>query len=125
MKKVIENAKKVSESTIKKIVSSETSKSAKMKELFDLGVEIKEIAAIMEVRYNFVYNVISNYVTMNGIETESTKKVGKKDAIIELFLQGKSNKEIAIELKANYNYVFNTIKTYKSKNEVATETTVE
>ena len=112
MKKVIENAKKVSESTIKKIVSSETSKSAKMKELFDLGVEIKEIAAIMEVRYNFVYNVISNYVTMNGIETESTKKVGKKDAIIELFLQGKSNKEIAIELKANYNYVFilNTIK---------------
>ena len=100
---------------IEVIVQSEDSKSSKMKQLFDLGIEVKEIASLMNVRYNFVYNVISNYTAMNSIETVSTKKVGKKEKIIELFLAGKSNKEISIELKTNYNYVFNVLKQYKSE----------
>lgn len=98
------------------IVSDENmSKSAKMKSLFDLGIPVKEISDIMGTRYNFVYNVVSNYVNMNGIEIEYSKKVSKKDLIVELFNQGKSNKEISIELKVNYNYVFNTLKDYKMK----------
>ena len=100
---------------VEAIVGSEESKSSRMKQLFDLGIEVKEIASLMNVRYNFVYNVISNYTAMNGIETESTKKVGKKEQIIELFNAGKSNKEISIELKTNYNYVFNVLKQYKSE----------
>ena len=100
---------------IETIVQSEESKSSKMKQLFDLGIEVKEIATIMSVRYNFVYNVISNYTAMNSIETVSTKKVGKKEKIIELHQSGKSNKEISIELKTNYNYVFNVLKQYKAE----------
>jgi transposase-like protein len=105
--------KLVNKKGIESIVSSDISKSAKMKLLFDGGLEIKEIASIMLVRYNFVYNVISNYVNMNEIELETVLKDNKKEKIIELYLDNKSNKDIAISLKTNYNYVFNVIKNYK------------
>lgn len=116
MKKVMGKQVKVTDAAIQKVVSNEgLSKSAKMKELFDMGIEVKEIASIMAVRYNFVYNVVSNYCAMNGIQTETTKKVGKKDEILRLHQEGKTNKEISIELKTNYNYVFNCIKAFKAE----------
>lgn len=116
--------KKISEAAIKKIVGNEElSKSKKMIELYKLGVEIKEVAVIMEVRYNFVYNVVSNYCNMNNETIATTKKEGKKEKIIAMYLEGKSNKEISIELKANSNYVFNTLKEYKLKNTATTENT--
>jgi transposase len=113
MKKVMGTEVKVTRAMINKVVAGEGSKSGKMKELFDLGLEVKEIAKVMDVRYNFVYNVVSNYAAMNGLETATTKKAGKKEAIIELYKQGKTNKEISIELKTNYNYVFNVLKQVK------------
>lgn len=116
MKKVLEQEVKVTKAAIDKVLNGEGSKSQKMKDLFDLGLEVKEISQLMAVRYNFVYNVVSNYCNMNGIAVESAEKTGKKDQIIELFLAGKSNKEIAIELKTNYNYVFNVLKQYKAEN---------
>lgn len=119
----------VESAAAQKILNAEGSKSSKMKALFELGVEVKAIAAAMGVRYNFVYNVVSNHCNMNGIQVETQKKEGKKDQIIELYLAGKSNKEISIELKTNYNYVFNTIKHYKKMNNVesteVTEATTE
>lgn len=111
--------KQPTQSQINKVVTNEaSSKSAKMKDLFTLGLSIKEIATTMDVRYNFVYNVISNHVTINGIEVESNKQSSKKDEIIKLHLEGKSNKEISAELKANYQYVYNTLKKYKSDHPV-------
>lgn len=122
MKKQIENAKKVTDKMIATITSNESlSKSAKMKELFDIGLDIKEIAVIMNVRYNFVYNVVSNYVNMNKIETVAKDKNVKKDAIIAMHLKGKTNKEISIELTTNYNYVHNVLKQYKLQNVVTEE----
>lgn len=122
MKKQIENAKKVTDKMIATITSNESlSKSAKMKELFDIGLDIKEIAVIMNVRYNFVYNVVSNYVNMNKIETVAKDKNVKKDAIIAMHLNGKTNKEISIELTTNYNYVHNVLKQYKLQNAVTEE----
>lgn len=117
-KKLGENYKAPTAAQIKKVVENEgLSKSAKMKELFEMGLPIKDIAQHLGVRYNFVYNVISNYVNMNGIEVETTKKANKKDAIIKLHKAGKTNKEISIELKTNYNYVYNTVKAYKASQE--------
>ncbi|MNM08221.1 hypothetical protein D3C81_182890 [compost metagenome] len=122
MKKQIENAKKVTDKMIATITSNESlSKSAKMKELFDIGLDIKEIAVIMNVRYNFVYNVVSNYVNMNKIEIVAKDKNVKKDAIIAMYLNGKTNKEISIELTTNYNYVHNVLKQYKLQNVVTEE----
>jgi predicted transcriptional regulator len=117
MRKFIEGNQKVSQKKVSEIVNNETlSKSKKMKALFDLGYSIKEISTLLNVRYNFVYNVISNYVNLENIQVvKEVNKQSKKDLIIEMFKQGKTRKEISIELKTNYNYVFNVIKEYTSK----------
>ena len=90
------------------ILGSDLSKSKKMVELYNLGLEIKEIATLMEVRYNFVYNVVSNMCRMNDVELRTNKETGnsKKALIIAMYQEGKSNTEIAKELKTNYNYVY-------------------
>lgn len=115
MKKQIEKA--ATKKQIEKALTAE-SKSAKIKALFDLGLEVKEIASMLEIRYNFAYNVISNYINTSEQEIKVIKKdnsTSKKQLIIEMHKQNKSNKEISIELKTNYNYVFNTIKAYKAE----------
>lgn len=117
MKKKMVEQVKVTKAAVKKIVEAEGSKSGKMKQLFDMGMEVKEIAKTLDVRYNFVYNVVSNYAMMNGMETETQKRGGKKERIIELYKLGKTRKEIAIELKTNYNYVYNVLKNYGKKEE--------
>ena len=90
------------------IINNAASKSKAMIEHYNEGLEIKEIATAMDVRYNFVYNVISNFCRMNDVElrTNKTSSSSKKVMIEELFKQGKSNTEIAKELKTNYNYVY-------------------
>ena len=117
MRKLMQENVKVSQKKVSEILNNETlSKSSKMKQLFELGYSVKEISNMLNVRYNFVYNVISNYVNVNQIETiKEVNKQSKKDLIVELFKQGKTRKEISIELKTNYNYVFNVIKEYTSK----------
>ena len=93
---------------ITKVLEGKESKSKKMIALYNGGMEIKEIATLMEVRYNFVYNVISNMCRMNDVELRTYKGNGnsKKAIIIEMMKEGKSNTEIAKELKTNYNYVY-------------------
>ena len=93
---------------IQKIINNATSKSKAMVALYNSGLEIKQIANIMQVRYNFVYNVISNHCRINDIELRTNKNNtnSKKAQIEELFKAGKSNVEIAKELKTNYNYVY-------------------
>ena len=90
------------------IINNAASKSKAMIELYNEGLEIKEIATAMDVRYNFVYNVISNFCRMNDVELRTNKDKGnsKKVQIEKLFREGKTNTEIAAELKTNYNYVY-------------------
>lgn len=120
---LIKNAKTVKniKKEIETIKSSEISKSAKIKEMFGLGLGIKEIASIMEIRYQFAYNVITNYINMNSIEVLIEERESKKDIIITQYLAGKTNKEISIDLKVNYNYVFKILKEYKLANQSVTE----
>ena len=94
---------------INKLLNDTTlSKSKKFITLYNEGLEIKEIASLFNVKYNFVYNVVSNYCRMNDVELRTNQVNGssKKVMIEELFKQGKSNTEIAKELKTNYNYVY-------------------
>ena len=102
------NVEKVmSAKAVEKIVKDEAlSKSAKVKALFDGGLEVKEIATALGIRYNFAYNVISNYIIVNEIEVETQRKASKKDAVWAMLDEGKTAKEIAVELKTNYNYVY-------------------
>ena len=101
--------KTLTNETINKIIKDENlSKSKKFILLYNENLEIKEIASLFNVRYNFVYNVISNHCRMNDIElrTNQSNVSSKKQLILELFNQGKSNTEISKELKTNYNYVY-------------------
>jgi len=93
---------------INNIINNAASKSKAMISLYNEGLEIKQIAEAMNVRYNFVYNVISNYCRMNEVELRTNKvnESSKKVLIEQLFKEGKSNTEIAKELKTNYNYVY-------------------
>ena len=93
---------------IQTIINNATSKSKAMIELYNGGLDIKQIAQAMDVRYNFVYNVISNYCRMNDIELRTNKgnENSKKVMIEKLFKEGKTNVEISKELKTNYNYVY-------------------
>jgi len=94
---------------IKELVENESlSKSKRMIALFDEGLSIKVIADHMKVRYNFVYNVVSNHCNMTGkVMTTDQEGPTKKDEIIKMLAEGKSIKEISIALKTNYNYIFN------------------
>lgn len=89
-------------------MSKEISKSQKMIQMYNEGKEIKEISTKMNVRYNFVYNVISNYCRMNDVElrTNRNNEDSKKSKIVELLQKGLTKTEVSKELKCNYNYVF-------------------
>lgn len=116
MKRLNEEMTVLTKKQVTTLLNDESiSKSQKIISLFNSGNSIKEISNILNIRYNFAYNVVSNFITVNSISVVKETKVNKKSLIIELFNQGKSNKEISIELKTNYNYVFNTLKEYKSK----------
>ena len=92
-----------------KVVKGFEKKSEGMKALYNAGVEIKEIAAFYGVRYNFVYNVVSNYCRMNDVVLRTNHRDSgnhKKDQIIALLKAGKACVEISKELKTNINYVY-------------------
>lgn len=122
MKKVMEKelgTKELNKRMEAILVDDKLSKSGKMKELFGLGLEVKSIASLMGVRYNFVYNVVSNMVIMEGIKVENTKQQSKKDDMWVMFDAGKTVKEVAITLKTNLNYVYKLRKEWEA--EVAAE----
>lgn len=97
------------------MVADGVSKSGKMKQLFDLGVEVKDIAKLLGVRYNFVYNVVSNYCIVNEVKVETVKQASKKDDAFGLFDEGKTVKEVAITLKTNYQYIYKLHKEWKDE----------
>ncbi len=106
---------RISEKAIKEVLKAEISKSKKMLQLFEGGLEVKEISELMGVRYNFAYNVISNYINMNDIEVVYEKKQNKKDIIVQLLAEGKSVKDISKELKLNMNYIYKVAKEIKEE----------
>lgn len=100
---------------MQEVVKNAKSKSEGYKLLYNEGVEIKEIANFYGVRYNFVYNVISNYCRVEDVELRTSKRTGdKKEQVLAMLADGKTPTEISKELKTNINYV------YKIRKEVET-----
>ncbi len=102
---------------MQEVVKNAKSKSEGYKLLYNAGVEIKEIANFYGVRYNFVYNVISNYCRVEDVELRTNHRTdgeSKKDQVIAMLKEGKACTEISKELKTNINYV------YKIRKEVET-----
>lgn len=112
--------KKLDNKEIKAIVTDEKmAKSEKVRKLFDGGMEVKEIAEVLNIRYNFAYNVLSNYVNINGIEVEKTERTSKRDEIVALLKEGKSLADVSRATKTNYNYIWKIAKEMKVELEKA------
>lgn len=117
MVKLNEVEKVLNGSEIKVLVNDEgLKKSEKMRQLFLGGVDVKSISELMGVRYNFVYNVVSEMIRLNDMEGNVDKKVrgSVKESIIKLLVDKKSVNEISKELKVNSNMV----RKYKKENDL-------
>lgn len=94
------------------------SKSEMFRNMYDMGMEVCEIAKVAGSHYSFVYGVISS-----SREVRQVEKSSKSDEIRRLVDEGKKPGEIAKLLNSNYSFVFSVVKKYKST--TVTETTVE
>jgi transposase-like protein len=107
---------------IKAIMADEKmSKSEKVRRLFLGGMDVKEIAEVLNIRYNFAYNVLSNYVNINDIPVEKTQKESKRDDIVKLLDEGKTLADISRITKTNYNYIWKISKEHKDEVEKASK----
>jgi hypothetical protein len=99
------------ENTIHTILTNDKlSKSEKMRELFELGLEISLISELLGVRYNFVYNVITTYTRMKNIEVnQPNDKEDIRYKIVHLFMRGYSNVDISKELRISYDLITQTL----------------
>lgn len=96
-------------------MTNTNSKSAQMIALYNEGNDIKTVATTMNVRYQFAYNVISNYCRMNDVELRTkSKDDSKKVAIIALLEEGKTVTEISTELKTSTNHVYQVRKKFEA-----------
>ena len=114
---------------IKEAVANKTmTKGAAIREMFVGGMETKDIANKLGIRYNHAYNVIKNEVLIHGLEVETESRGGensKKAQIIQGLQDGKSIKEVAAELKCMYNYVWQVGKAAGLTGKKTEETTAE
>ena len=115
--KITTTNKSAQAKTIKSYQNKEIKKSEAIRELFKAGVDVKSIADILEIRYQHAYNTIQNAIYKGEIDQSkievNVRTADKKIKITELLAEGKTPKEIAIELKSNINYI------YKIKKELA------
>lgn len=101
---------------INKILGSDMSKSKKIIALmFEENLERKTISELMNIRYQFVYNVTTNYMDQNGIKRSVTKPAEKKNSIIELVKKNPNIeiREIVRITKSHTNYVRKVVNEYK------------
>lgn len=111
--KLVKPLVEMNEKEQQKVIDADQSKSSKMRELFDSGMGIKAIATALDVRYNFVYNVVSRHILSQQIpedliEKNQSKGSNLKDQIKELLSEDPeiTTADIARELGKNYNYVW-------------------
>jgi transposase-like protein len=92
----------------KKVVNDETlSKSKRIIALYQLGYSVKQVSELMGIRYNFAYNILSNFTRLNNLDLGTRRNTDtKKQRIIEMVSQGMSNTEISKVTQTNYNYVY-------------------
>ncbi|MFA7018522.1 MAG: hypothetical protein WC239_06025 [Sphaerochaetaceae bacterium] len=107
------NPVKMLDNKVKEIVSSkELSKSEKIRRLYDLELEIGAIAKLLQIRYQFAYNVADSYT--DGEIRKVSRKPSKSALFRELYDKGFKVHEIATKTSSNYNFVHSVIKKYKN-----------
>lgn len=92
-------------------------KSSKIKELYDAGVPIGDIAKQMGIRYAFAYQVSQRYAASKGTPFKTGRTAGPTIAskIRELSEQGMTVGDIAKQLNKNYTFCWMTVDAMKKK----------
>lgn len=101
------------EAIVAEIAAGTMTKGAGIRECFAGGLEVKDIAAKLGIRYNHVYNVVKNEVLVHDLEVEKSARGGensKKAQIVQMLQDGKTITEVSRELKCMYNYVWSVAK---------------
>lgn len=93
-----------------------TSKSDMFRKLYDMGMEVSEIAKECSSHYSFVYGVISSTREIRTVQTES-----KSDIIRSLSDAGLTVGAIAKELNSNYSFIFSVVKKHKASKPIVVE----
>ncbi len=91
------------------------SKSDLMRQLYDEGLTVAQIAKRLKSNYSFVYSVIKRYKEEGAPER---KKETKSEIMRRMYDEGKTVAQIAKELNANYSFVYGVIKRYKEELEL-------
>lgn len=106
--------KQMTKEELKKITTADISTSKKMVAMYSAGMEIADIASTLGKRYNHAYNVISDYCRVHGVELRVKSTDGtKKEAIIALVKDGRTNVEISTALQISYTRVYNVRKEFE------------
>lgn len=115
MKRVLVEKVMTEKESKRVIVAEGVSKSEKIRQLFDGGWEIKDIAIALNIRYNFAFNVLQNHIMMNDIEVEKNVRNSKRDEIVKLLKDGMSLADVSRHTKTNYNHIWKISKELKSE----------
>lgn len=110
-KQVVQETKKVVNSVVEEAVQ-QVSKSQVMREMYDGGMNVSQIAKELNVRYQFVYQVIHKH-TNGEVRSSRANKETKSQLFRDLFDDGLTVGQIAKQTNSNYTFVFQVIKRYK------------
>ena len=103
-------SKVITKKEVDEVLKTEISKSQKIIKLFEGGLDVKEISILMGIRYNFSYNVISNYIRMNDVKgVVKEEKENKKSEIIKLYKEGEYE-DLFSKIALNSSEIFEMIK---------------
>lgn len=102
------------------------SKSEKIRNMFLGGLDVKTISKVLDIRYNFAYNVLSNFININGIAVDKTERDGSgRAAVVAALATGASLADVSKQTKVNYNQVWKIAKeTGMTKKQLAEATVV-
>ena len=104
---------------IQDILKTSHSKSEKMRQLYQLELDVPDIAKLLDTSYNFVYNVIAR--KYGEVRTKGRGE-SKSQKFRDLWDQGLTIGEIAKTTNENYNQVWQVVDAYRKQLEVETET---
>jgi len=91
-------------------------KSAQIREMFkeNEDITISEIAEELDIRYQYVYQVLRKYCAENDVEMPvNNNGETKADKIRELWDDGMTIGDIAKELETNYTYCWSVVDKYR------------
>lgn len=92
------------------------SKSEKMRQMYDEGKSVSEIAKELGVRYQFVYQVIDKH-TKGNMRKDKSSTPSKSETFRQMYDEGYTIGEIAEKTGSNYTFVFNVIKKYRGQHD--------